>query len=67
MPLLLLRSEGIKKLNAKNLDISFSVLRSCKFEMASHLLQETLIDDQDPSKGNVAIRVGFHCGPVGEF
>jgi hypothetical protein len=36
---------------------------SINFEM----VQETLIDDNDPSKGNVAIRVGFHCGPVGEF
>ncbi|GKY96362.1 hypothetical protein MPSEU_000595800 [Mayamaea pseudoterrestris] len=25
---------------------------------------ETLIDDENPSKGYVNIRVGFHCGPV---
>lgn len=25
---------------------------------------ETLIDQDDPSQGNVSIRVGFHCGPV---
>lgn len=25
---------------------------------------ETLIDEEDPSRGSVQIRVGFHCGPV---
>ena len=25
---------------------------------------ETLIDLDDPSRGTVQIRVGFHCGPV---
>ena len=30
------------------------------------VLQNTLIDEEDPSLGGVVIRAGFHCGPVGE-
>ena len=26
--------------------------------------RETLIDEDDPSRGTVSIRVGFHSGPV---
>jgi hypothetical protein len=26
--------------------------------------QETAVDEEDPSKGNLNIRVGFHSGPV---
>ena len=27
--------------------------------------QDTPIDEDDPSKGRIMIRAGFHCGPVG--
>ena len=33
----------------------------------THLLkQEVMIDEDEPSKGHVSIRAGFHSGPVGD-
>ena len=33
-------------------------------EQAMSAAYETLIDEDDPSKGTVHLRVGFHSGPV---
>ncbi len=30
-------------------------------------LQEVMVDEDDPDRGFVNIRAGFHSGPVGEF
>jgi len=41
------------------------VLRIAEFAMDTvAVAQQTLIDEDDPSKGYVQIRVGFHIGPV---
>mmetsp|Transcript_28762 Transcript_28762/g.81107 ORF Transcript_28762/g.81107 Transcript_28762/m.81107 type:complete len:526 (+) Transcript_28762:3905-5482(+) len=40
-------------------------LRIAKFAIeAIHVANQTLIDPDDPAKGTVTIRVGFHSGPV---
>ena len=36
-------------------------------QLCFQLWQATLIDEEDVQGGNVVIRAGFHCGPVGEF